>query len=195
MEALGDRPLDFRAMWAISNLFRSAAADPAAHGGEGPAPTEHLSWTSFVGLWVLWVWGEMETPTTFAAAVGISRPDRDRRRHDARGPEDGSRRKTDPNDGRMVLVSLTAAGTRRTIEQLFPRFNAEEVEVTSHSTGAQDALGRADALDVPRRRTERRAFSRRTSERHADRHPLDAVHEVGADPLDRSGELDRRDPG
>ena len=26
-------------------------------------------------------------------------------------------------------------------------------------------------------------------------HPLDAVHEVGADPLGRSGELDRRDPG
>ena len=26
MDVLGDRPFDFRAMWAISNLFRSAAA-------------------------------------------------------------------------------------------------------------------------------------------------------------------------
>ena len=44
--------------------------------------------------------------------------------------------------GRMALVSLTAAGTRK-IEQLFPLFNAEEVEVTSHLDAAQqDALAR-----------------------------------------------------
>jgi len=34
-------------------------------------------------------------------------------------------------DGRLVRVSLTPAG-RRKIEQLFPRFNAEEIEVTAH---------------------------------------------------------------
>ena len=40
----------------------------------------------------------------------------------------------------MVLVSLTAAGKRK-IEQLFPKFNAEEVVVTSHLDDAQqDAL-------------------------------------------------------
>jgi DNA-binding MarR family transcriptional regulator len=36
----------------------------------------------------------------------------------------------------MVLVSLTARG-RRKIEQLFPRFNAEEAAVTAHLDGAQ----------------------------------------------------------
>ena len=34
-------------------------------------------------------------------------------------------------DGRLVRVSLTTTG-RRKIEQLFPRFNAEEVALTTH---------------------------------------------------------------
>jgi MarR family transcriptional regulator, organic hydroperoxide resistance regulator len=130
---LGHLPLDFRAMWAISNLFRSSAAIRRHMEGQVLAP-DRLSWTSFVGLWVLWVWGEMEA-REFAAAVGISRPT-------ATGVMDTleSRgyvaRRKDPKDGRMVIVELTPTG-RRTIEVLFPKFNAEESALAAHLDPSQ----------------------------------------------------------
>jgi len=40
-------------------------------------------------------------------------------------------RRKDPKDGRMVIVELTRVG-RVTIEDLFPKFNAEESAVASH---------------------------------------------------------------
>jgi DNA-binding MarR family transcriptional regulator len=125
LETLGDRQLDFRAMWAISNLFRSAAAVRRHMEGKVLA-TERVSWTAFVALWVLWVWGELGA-NAFAEAVGISRPTATGvlRTLDARG---WIARRADPDDGRSVLVSLTPAG-RTTIEHLFPRFNAEETAI------------------------------------------------------------------
>jgi DNA-binding MarR family transcriptional regulator len=125
LEALGDRPLDFRAMWAISNLFRSAAA-VRRHMEANVLATERVSWTAFVALWVLWVWGELGA-NAFAEAVGISRPTATGvlRTLDARG---WIARRADPRDGRSVLVSLTPDG-RKTIEHLFPRFNAEETAI------------------------------------------------------------------
>jgi MarR family transcriptional regulator, organic hydroperoxide resistance regulator len=137
IEKLGDRPLDFRAMWAISNLFRSAAAI-RRHMEANVLAGDRLSWTAFVGLWVLWVWGELEVHA-FAEAVGISRPTATGvvRTVEARG---WVGRRVDPADRRGVLVSLTPAG-RRKIEQLFPRFNAEEAAVAGVLSGAdQDRL-------------------------------------------------------
>ena len=133
LETLGDRPLDFRAMWAISNLFRSAAA-VRRHMEANVLATERISWTAFVALWVLWVWGELGA-NAFADAVGISRPTATGvlRTLDARG---WIARRPDPNDGRSVLVSLTPDG-RTTIEHLFPRFNAEETAIAG-------ALGERD---------------------------------------------------
>ena len=46
------------------------------------------------------------------------------------------RRRKSAADGRMVRVSLTEAG-RSKIEELFPRFNAEEVAVTAHLSPEQ----------------------------------------------------------
>ncbi|HJX07363.1 MAG TPA: MarR family transcriptional regulator [Actinomycetota bacterium] len=125
VEALRDRSLDFRAMWAISNLFR-AAASVRRHMEASVLATERVSWTSFVALWVLWVWGELGA-NAFADAIGISRPTATGvlRTLDARG---WISRRPDPSDGRSVLVSLTAEG-RSTIEHLFPRFNAEETAI------------------------------------------------------------------
>jgi MarR family transcriptional regulator, organic hydroperoxide resistance regulator len=126
-EALGDLPLDFRAMAVVSNLFRSSTAS-RRHMESKVLATDRLSWTSFVVLWVLWVWGEMES-RDLAAAVGISRPTGtgvvttlERRGFVVR------RRSSD--DGRMVLVTLTGQG-RAKIEHLFPRFNAEESAVAA----------------------------------------------------------------
>jgi MarR family transcriptional regulator, organic hydroperoxide resistance regulator len=139
LEALGDRSLDFRAMWAVSNLFRASAAI-RRHMEANILAADRLSWTAFTGLWVLWVWGEMES-REFAQAVGVSRPTATGvvTTLEGRGLV---RRKKDTRDGRMVLVSLTAAGKRK-IEQLFPRFNAEEVNVTAHLDDEdRDALAR-----------------------------------------------------
>ena len=125
VEHLGDRPLDFRAMWAVSNLFRSATAVRRHMEATVLAP-DQVSWTSFVGLWVLWVWGELGA-NAFAEAVGISKPTATGvlKTLESRG---WAVRRADPADGRSVLVTLTPAG-RRKIEQLFPRFNEEEAKV------------------------------------------------------------------
>jgi DNA-binding MarR family transcriptional regulator len=137
VDALGHLPLDFRAMWAVSNVFRSSAAI-RRHMEAKVLAGDRLSWTAFVGLWVLWVWGEMEA-RDFAAAVGISRPTATGVMTTLEGRGFVTRRKNTA-DGRLVLVSLTANG-RATIEHLFPRFNEEESSVASHLTGAQqDAL-------------------------------------------------------
>jgi DNA-binding MarR family transcriptional regulator len=133
LDALGNRDLDFRAMWAVSNLFRSSAAI-RRHMEANVLAADRLSWTAFTGLWVLWIWGEMEA-REFAQAVGISRPTATGVVTTLEGRGFVERRK-DARDGRMVLVSLTAKG-RRKIEQLFPRFNAEEAAVTAHLDGAQ----------------------------------------------------------
>jgi DNA-binding MarR family transcriptional regulator len=133
LDALGDRDLDFRAMWAVSNLFRSSAAI-RRHMESNVLAEDRLSWTAFTGLWVLWIWGEMEA-REFAQAVGISRPTATGVVTTLEGRGFVERRK-DARDGRMVLVSLTGKG-RRKIEQLFPRFNAEEAAVTAHLDGEQ----------------------------------------------------------
>jgi DNA-binding MarR family transcriptional regulator len=130
LDTLGDLPLDFRAMWAISNVFRSSAAIRRRLEADVLAP-DRLSWTAFVGLWVLWVWGEMEA-ADFAEAVGISRPTAtgvlktlEQRRWVAR--------RGSPADGRRVLLRLTKPGERK-ISELFPRFNAAEASLASALT-------------------------------------------------------------
>jgi DNA-binding MarR family transcriptional regulator len=127
LEELGHLPLDFRAMSAISNVFRSSTA-LRRHLESTVLSLDRLSWTAFTALWVLWIWGEMEA-REFAAAVGISRPTAtgvittlNRRRL--------VRRRKAASDGRVVLVSLTPSGRRR-IEELFPRFNEEERRLAS----------------------------------------------------------------
>jgi MarR family transcriptional regulator, organic hydroperoxide resistance regulator len=127
LEELGHLPLDFRAMWAISNVFRSSTALRRHLESTVLAP-DRLSWTAFTALWVLWIWGEMEA-RDFAAAVGISRPTATGVITTLQGRRYVRRRKAS-RDGRVVLLSLTPSG-RRKIEDLFPRFNAEEARLAS----------------------------------------------------------------
>ena len=128
VQELGHLPLDFRAMAAVSNLFRASAAI-RRHMEAKVLASDRLSWTSFVVLWVLWVWGEMES-RDLATAVGISRPTSTGVVNTLEGRGWVRRSKT-AEDGRLVRVSLTSAG-RRKIERLFPKFNAEEVALTTH---------------------------------------------------------------
>jgi DNA-binding MarR family transcriptional regulator len=151
LEELGHLPLDFRAMWAISNVFRSSTALRRHLESTVLAP-DRLSWTAFTALWVLWIWGEMES-RDFAAAVGISRPTAtgvlstlQRRRL--------VRRRKAAEDGRVVIVSLTPSG-RRKIEGLFPRFNAEEASVASALTAEEQEQVAAMLRSLFRRVAER----------------------------------------
>jgi DNA-binding MarR family transcriptional regulator len=127
-QRLGHLSLDFVAMAAVSNLFRASVAVRRSMESRVLAH-DRLSWTSFVVLWVLWVWGELES-RELAAAVGVGRPT-------ATGVvttlERRSlvRRRRNAADGRVTLVSLTPAGVRL-IKRLFPKFNEAEIEVTSH---------------------------------------------------------------
>jgi DNA-binding MarR family transcriptional regulator len=132
-ERLGHLPLDFAAMAVVSNLFRASTAVRRRLENRVLAP-HRLSWTSFVVLWVLWVWGEMESRDV-ANAVGVTRPTctgvvttLQRRRL--------VRRERGTADARMVRVSLTPAGTRL-IEELFPEFNREETALTEHLDARQ----------------------------------------------------------
>jgi DNA-binding MarR family transcriptional regulator len=136
-EALTGLPIDFGAMAAISNLFRASTAI-RRHMEANVLANDRLSWTSFVGLWVLWVWGEMEA-RDFASAVGISRPTATGVLNTLEARGWLSRRKAD-GDGRMIRIKLTADG-RRKIENLFPKFNAEEsVLVGGLSNTQQESL-------------------------------------------------------
>jgi MarR family transcriptional regulator, organic hydroperoxide resistance regulator len=127
LEELGHLPLDFRAMWAVSNVFRSSTA-LRRHLESTVLAADRMSWTAFTALWVLWIWGEMEA-RAFAAAVGISKPTATGVLSTLQRRGLVKRRKA-AKDGRVVLVSLTASG-RRKIEELFPRFNAEEARVAA----------------------------------------------------------------
>ncbi len=87
----------------------------------------HLSWGGFTILWVLWVWGEMET-NRLATECDL-----------AKGTVTGLvttlekqglvERERRADDRRRVLVRLTPAGLA-TIEDLFPRFNQFEGEMS-----------------------------------------------------------------
>lgn len=139
LDSLRHLSLDFRAMAVVSNLFRASTAVRRNMESKVLA-ADRLSWTSFVVLWVLWVWGEMES-RDLAATVGISRPTStgvvttlERKKL--------VRRSRNAPDGRMVRVSLTPSG-RRKIEELFPRFNREEAAITAHlSREEQDLMAR-----------------------------------------------------
>jgi len=124
---LGDRAVDFEANRAISNIYRAAAA-VRRQAERGLLKEYGLSWGGFTILWVLWVWGEMET-ANLATECDL-----------AKGTLTGMlttlekrdlvERARSETDGRRVLVSATAAGIDM-IDELFPRFNQLEVELVS----------------------------------------------------------------
>ena len=124
---LGSQPLDFDSLLAISNIYRAAAAVRRRAEREVLADAR-LSWGGFTILWVLWVWGEMET-AQLATECDL-----------AKGTLSGMvstlekqglvERQRIPADRRRVTVSLSDDGTAL-IEDLFPRFNAYEGEMSA----------------------------------------------------------------
>ncbi len=125
--ALGDRPLDFDSLLAVSNIYRAANAVRNRMEREVLA-SSGLSWGGFTILFVLWVWGDRET-SQLATDAGL-----------AKGTLSGMLGTLERNglltrerlaeDGRRVLVRLTSTGNDL-IEDVFPDFNRHEAIFTS----------------------------------------------------------------
>lgn len=126
-DRLDGRPLDFESLHAISNIYRAAAA-VRRRAERDVLAEDGLSWGGFTILWVLWVWGEMET-ARLASECGL-----------AKGTLTGMlttlgkqglvERAQVAADKRRVLVALTDAGAA-TIDEVFPRFNSFETEMSA----------------------------------------------------------------
>jgi DNA-binding MarR family transcriptional regulator len=124
-ERLGGLPLDFKAMAVVSNLHRAAGAI-RNHVEQTVLRQSDLTWTGFVVLWVIWIWGEPETRHA-AEEAGISKGTLTGvvKTLEARGLV---ARSAHPSDGRLVLLRLTPEG-QALMERLFPAFNDEETFV------------------------------------------------------------------
>ena len=68
---IGELDIDFASLSAVSNIFR-AATTVRNHMERTVLSKADLSFTAFVVLWVLWIWGEQEARHV-AVESGISR--------------------------------------------------------------------------------------------------------------------------
>ena len=121
-EALGDLPLDFQALTVVSNIFRTATA-ARSHLERTVLAKHRLSWSAFVSLFVLRVWGDLElrllahevgvTPGTLSGVIDTL----ERRAF--------VKRVAHPTDGRRVIIRSTPAGVTA-VESVIVAFNHEE---------------------------------------------------------------------
>ncbi|WEH13928.1 MarR family transcriptional regulator [Streptomyces sp. VNUA24] len=123
---LGDFPIRRDQMAAVANIYRAASA-VRQHLENSVLRGSDLTWTAFVVLWVVWVWGESETRHV-AEEAGISKGTLTgvARTLESRGLV---RRAAHPTDGRLVLLALTDQG-EELMRRVFPAFNEEEAFVT-----------------------------------------------------------------
>jgi DNA-binding MarR family transcriptional regulator len=124
---LRGRDLDLQAQAAVSNLYRAANA-LRNHLTSTVLKESGLTWTSFVVLWVVWMWDGIETRhAAEEAAISKATLTGVVKTMEGRGL---LRREGDRIDRRLVRLHLTDEG-RALMEDLFPRFNAEESHVVS----------------------------------------------------------------
>ncbi|GAA0909160.1 hypothetical protein GCM10009549_17140 [Streptomyces thermoalcalitolerans] len=128
-------------MAAVANIYRAASA-VRQHLENSVLRDSDLTWTAFVVLWVVWVWGESETRHV-AEEAGISKGTLTgvSRTLESRGL---LRRTGHPTDGRLVLLALTDEG-EEFMRRVFPAFNEEETFVTSRLSD-EECRGLAEML-------------------------------------------------
>lgn len=117
----------------MSNIYR-AAAGVRRRAERDVLAGYKLTWGGFTILWVLWVWGEMET-ARLAEECDLSKgtltgmlSTLEKRDLVVRHPV--------ASDRRRVLVQLTAEG-QATIAELFPKFNSYEGQMSAGLSGAE----------------------------------------------------------
>lgn len=132
-EKLGGVPIRREQMAAVANIYRAASA-VRQHLENSVLRGSDLTWTAFVVLWVVWVWGESETRHV-AEEAGISKGTLTgvARTLESRGL---LHRAGHPDDGRLVLLSLTDQG-EELMRRVFPEFNEEEAFVTARLSDDQ----------------------------------------------------------
>ncbi len=157
-ERLSGLALDVPAMAAVQNVYRAAGAIRNHLERTVLAPHD-LTWTGWVVLWVVWIWGDIETRHV-ATESGISKATLtgvattlETRRLLAR--------RVHPDDGRRVLLSLTPEG-HKLMAAVFPEFNREESRVTAALSAQEvqvltralrkivEQVERSDAVPTPR---------------------------------------------
>ncbi|MFF0589227.1 MarR family winged helix-turn-helix transcriptional regulator [Streptomyces sp. NPDC003781] len=138
---LGGIPVRREQMAAVANIYR-AAATVRHHLENSVLRGSDLTWTAFVVLWVVWVWGESETRHV-AEEAGISKGTLTGvvRTLESRGL---LRRTGHPDDGRLVVLCLTPEG-EEFMRRVFPAFNEEEAFVTSRLSD-EECRALADGL-------------------------------------------------
>jgi len=126
-ERLKGLEINMAAMAAVSNIYRAANAVRNHLERTVLAPHE-LTWTGWVVLWVVWIWGDIESRHV-AAEAGISKGTLTGVQNTliARGLV---KRRVHPDDARRVLLSLSPKG-QKLMAEVFPKFNAEEAFVSS----------------------------------------------------------------
>ena len=119
--------IDYPAMAVMSNIWR-AAMTMKLKLERSVLHEFKLSWSGFSTLFIIWVWGPAEV-RDIARLQGVSRPTitSNVTTLQRRG---WCKRRDSKKDRRLVTVELTAAG-KRVIEELFPRFNTGEREISS----------------------------------------------------------------
>lgn len=147
---LAGMALDLEAANAVSNIYRAAAS--VRRRAEGGVLSPHnLSWGGLTILWVLWIWGEQST-AKLAEECDLSKGTLTGMVGTLESQNLVVRRKLD-SDRRRVMVELTDDG-RDLIADLFPRFNAFEVDVLDGLSG-EERVELARLLRVVIRNTER----------------------------------------
>jgi DNA-binding MarR family transcriptional regulator len=134
-ERLGGRPLDLVGQQAISNIYRASSATRRRAEATVLADAK-VTWGGFTILFVLWVWGDMET-TALAEEADLAKgtlsgmlDTLERRELVARNRH--------AQDGRRIVVSLTEDGLD-TIETFFPIFNGFESAMCAGLTHEEQA--------------------------------------------------------
>lgn len=124
-ERIGGLAPDMTAMAGVQSIYR--AANAIRNHVERTVLAPHgLTWTGWVVLWVIWIWGEIESRHV-ADEAGISK-----------GTLTGVAatldnrglivRRAHPDDARRVLLKLSRKGNAL-MTSLFPEFNAAEKSV------------------------------------------------------------------
>lgn len=137
---LGGASLDMASMAVVSNIYR-AAHSIRNHLERTVLAPYGLTWTGWVVLWVIWVWGEIEAGAV-AGEAGISKSTLTgvAKTLEAKGLID---RNPHHDDGRRVVLSLTGDG-QALMAKAFQGFNAVEQWATEQLDGeAKTEVARA----------------------------------------------------